>query len=130
MELKYEYQSLPHAVRIDADGRAFKVTIGARTYHVVCDRFGARTLLLHIDGRPVHAHWARRDADRFVATNGHPYTLTRVERTSAVRASSDAIASSGTVIAPMPGKVLKVNVAVGEQVTAGQELLTLEAMKM
>lgn len=34
------------------------------------------------------------------------------------------------VAAPMPGAVVSVTVAVGEQVAAGQKLLTLEAMKM
>jgi len=34
------------------------------------------------------------------------------------------------VAAPMPGAVVAVAVAVGEQVTVGQKLLTLEAMKM
>jgi biotin carboxyl carrier protein len=32
--------------------------------------------------------------------------------------------------APMPGKVLAVNVSVGEEVEIGKSLLTLEAMKM
>ena len=35
-----------------------------------------------------------------------------------------------TVIAPMPGKVLKVLVAAGQQVDTGTALLVLEAMKM
>jgi len=33
-------------------------------------------------------------------------------------------------VAPMPGTVTAVHVAVGEAVTAGQSLLVLEAMKM
>ena len=31
---------------------------------------------------------------------------------------------------PMPGLVMKINVAVGQQVTKDQEILVLEAMKM
>jgi 3-methylcrotonyl-CoA carboxylase alpha subunit len=37
---------------------------------------------------------------------------------------------SGAILAPMPGKVIAVEVAAGERVTKGQKLLTLEAMKM
>jgi acetyl/propionyl-CoA carboxylase alpha subunit len=37
---------------------------------------------------------------------------------------------SGAVVAPMPGTVIKVLVAVGEQVAARQPLVVLEAMKM
>ncbi len=39
-------------------------------------------------------------------------------------------APSGGLVAPMPGRVIEVRVAVGEQVTAGQTLVVLEAMKM
>ncbi|AOR77458.1 acetyl/propionyl/methylcrotonyl-CoA carboxylase subunit alpha [Novosphingobium resinovorum] len=38
--------------------------------------------------------------------------------------------SSGAIVAPMPGKVIAVEVKQGETVTKGQKLLTLEAMKM
>ena len=34
------------------------------------------------------------------------------------------------VLAPMPGKIVRVLVAVGEKVDAGQGLLVIEAMKM
>ncbi len=37
---------------------------------------------------------------------------------------------AGDVTAPMPGKINKVSVAVGDQVKAGQLLLVMEAMKM
>ena len=41
-----------------------------------------------------------------------------------------AAASSGSVIAPMPGTILKVNKAEGDSVKAGDVVLVLEAMKM
>jgi propionyl-CoA carboxylase alpha chain len=37
---------------------------------------------------------------------------------------------AGGLVAPMPGKVVKVLVAEGQEVTAGSPLLVLEAMKM
>jgi len=39
-------------------------------------------------------------------------------------------AAAGSLLAPMPGIVARVGVAAGDQVTAGQPLLWLEAMKM
>jgi len=38
--------------------------------------------------------------------------------------------SSGTILAPMPGRVIAVEVSAGDAVSKGQKLLTLEAMKM
>ncbi len=41
-----------------------------------------------------------------------------------------ASAANGAILAPMPGKVIAVDVAEGDAVTAGQRLMVLEAMKM
>ena len=56
--------------------------------------------------------------ESFAISLDHPY------------GSTTGVASSGTLIAPMPGKVTSVDVVAGEVVTKGQRLLTLEAMKM
>ena len=39
-------------------------------------------------------------------------------------------AASGTILSPMPGKIIAVDVVNGQTVTKGQKLVTLEAMKM
>ncbi|MBA14734.1 MAG: methylcrotonoyl-CoA carboxylase [Sphingomonas sp.] len=39
-------------------------------------------------------------------------------------------AGDGAILSPMPGKVIAVDIATGDTVTAGQKLVTLEAMKM
>jgi 3-methylcrotonyl-CoA carboxylase alpha subunit len=49
---------------------------------------------------------------------------------SADRAGGGGAASDGAILAPMPGRIVAVNVAEGERVTKSQKLLTLEAMKM
>ena len=41
-----------------------------------------------------------------------------------------ATAGDGTILSPMPGKIIAVDVRKGDVVTKGQKLLTLEAMKM
>lgn len=46
------------------------------------------------------------------------------------RGSGHASAADGAILAPMPGKVIAVDVAEGDKVTAGQRLMVLEAMKM
>ena len=63
-------------------------------------------------------------AGGFIQYDGWQYPL---DDDSAPTAAS---AASGSLQAPMPGTVLRVMVAVGDQVRAGQELVVIEAMKM
>ncbi|NMW32213.1 acetyl/propionyl/methylcrotonyl-CoA carboxylase subunit alpha [Altererythrobacter sp. RZ02] len=46
------------------------------------------------------------------------------------RGTGSASAADGAILSPMPGKVIAVDVAEGDSVTAGQRLMVLEAMKM
>ena len=59
-------------------------------------------------------------------------TLEDEKRRLLSRFSKGAASASGLVIvyAPMPGLVVEVNVKVGEIITTGKSLITLEAMKM
>lgn len=54
------------------------------------------------------------------------------ERTRAIREMTGGAEAEAekTVVAPMPGLVVKVEVEVGEQVRAGQGVVVVEAMKM
>ncbi len=51
-------------------------------------------------------------------------------RVKTERGSGQASAADGAILAPMPGKVIAVDVAEGQAVSAGQRLMVLEAMKM
>ncbi len=42
----------------------------------------------------------------------------------------DESKSAGTVKSPLPGTILELHVKLGDKVTAGQKIITLEAMKM
>lgn len=67
-----------------------------------------------------------------VSALGH--TL-KIERTDIINSkkvynSGSGDSSDGNLISPMPGKVIKVNVVEGEEVSRGSILLVVEAMKM
>ncbi|MEU2361974.1 biotin carboxylase N-terminal domain-containing protein [Streptomyces noursei] len=67
-------------------------------------------------------HWLGRDGDAWHVTDHDPVA----------EALREAARGHGvdTLAAPMPGTVTVVKVAVGDEVTAGQGLLVVEAMKM
>ncbi|ANY21278.1 Acetyl-/propionyl-coenzyme A carboxylase alpha chain [Tsuneonella dongtanensis] len=60
-----------------------------------------------------------------VFDEGQPFKFALAERGTGTHSAHD-----GDIIAPMPGKVIAVDVAEGDTVTAGQRLMVLEAMKM
>ena len=70
-----------------------------------------------------------------IVVNGKAYDV-QVEELAAgaaapvAAAPAPVAAGATTVSAPMPGKVLSVNVKVGDAVKAGDVLMILEAMKM
>ena len=69
----------------------------------------------------------RHGSDVLVSDDdGQLHNFTFADRTVGATHS----AADGAIIAPMPGKVIAVDVAEGEAVTAGQRLMVLEAMKM
>jgi pyruvate carboxylase len=77
----------------------------------------------HLDGRRLV----------FFELNGQPREVSVLDKSlvGEVRVHPKAEAGNPNQIgAPMPGLVVRVTVAAGEEVTAGQKLFTLEAMKM
>jgi acetyl-CoA/propionyl-CoA carboxylase biotin carboxyl carrier protein len=72
---------------------------------------------------------AATNGERWLGRRGRSWSLAETGRLAAARSSADG-AASGTLRSPMPGTVLTVAVADGDQVTAGQSLLVVEAMKM
>jgi 3-methylcrotonyl-CoA carboxylase alpha subunit len=63
---------------------------------------------------------------QFVSIRGHLLKISLPRHDGIGQAS----AADGAILAPMPGKVIAVDVSEGQAVTAGQRLMVLEAMKM
>jgi biotin carboxyl carrier protein len=89
----------------------------------------ARTLTVEAEGRSYRAVVARDGRSAWVAIDGEVVRLEETDDDDPPTARGHA-AGEGLVTAPMPGKVVRVLVAEGDTVAAGQTLATLEAMKM
>lgn len=86
--------------------------------------FGAPMVMVGDDDASVFT--AQLDQDEIVLfSKGSAKAFSR-----SVRGTGHASAADGAILAPMPGKVIAVDVAEGDAVTAGQRLMVLEAMKM
>lgn len=87
---------------------------------------GAELVLEGSDGHVGRATIVRDGERAFVRMDGRSITLLALPRFP----DRDADAAVDGCIAPMPGKILKVLVAAGATVKAGETLVVMEAMKM
>lgn len=123
-----------HEVTLSAEGVGYA---GAAAHaHLEGARPGTPVRLLTLDGK-VHSVLARRRAGKGQYTlwlDGYRYEVEALdERTRAIRALAvdrEKAAGPAPLLAPMPGLVVRINVAVGDAVTPGQALVSIEAMKM
>ena len=100
--------------------KKFNVTVNGSTYSVEVEEVGgAVSVAPAVAAAPVAA------APVAAAPVAAP-----VAAAPAAPAAAPVAAGSTTVDAPMPGKVLSINVKKGDKVAAGDVLLILEAMKM
>jgi biotin carboxyl carrier protein len=131
IELHYEINGETRTVTVEPDGTRFRVTIGETGYTVTVQQPEPGQLILDIDGRRRRVHIARSGAWRYVALSGQTWRLeaTLPERPRKGTAAA-GLAGSGSLAATMPGLVLEVLVAEGDQVERGDTLVVLEAMKM
>ncbi len=83
-------------------------------------------------GRRATLYVARRGYDVLVWRRGRSYTLAKPRPLDVESAARGGEVASGaqTLVAPMAGTVVKVNVATGDMVAARQTLVVLGAMKM
>lgn len=86
----------------------------------------------HLDGFTQREFRVERDGDEYVVSLRGRSTRIRIEDPRAWSSSTAGKSSSGTarIATPMPGKVVRVLVAVGDSIGAGQGVVVVEAMKM
>jgi biotin carboxyl carrier protein len=141
---------------ISLDGREFQLTSGEQAragryrlsgatgdmeVEMLSSAVHGRPALVLVDGivhrvgtaaRPKGSALQRSNEPRRAIINGRPLEMkleTELERRA--RPNRNKAAASGSrVVAPMPGRVVKVAVRPGDVVAAGAPLLGIEAMKM
>ena len=119
-----ELRAVSDAQRTDG----FKVSVGGRTLEVSARRAPDGTLIIVMpDGTHVLASVSldpQHAGVRWVSVGEQTFVLKEAE------SSSDGADDHAGLEAPMPGKVLSVDVSPGDEVRAGSVLMVVEAMKM
>ena len=113
--VRYEGELLPAALADPEATPVRVVTIGTEVHRIVVKKR---------EGRGSYTIWV--DGYRFDAEALDERTRAIREMTAAVEGPTGPL----PVKAPMPGLIVRVNVAVGDEVQAGQGIVVIEAMKM
>ena len=119
-------QQVAVGYRLDRSGRLASVTVDGTPCSVSLTSASPTEVALVGDG--VLRRYTVAISDETVDVDGpdRSWSLRIVERFPL----PDAAGLAGSLVAPMPGSILRVLVDVGEVVTPGQPLVVLEAMKM
>lgn len=137
MDIRLRHENRTFTVRLAGDRDAPDATVDDVRHRIARLAVGPRTtgpagaavheLTLDVDGVAHRALVARTRGHVLVSLAGRVYAF---ETGDADRDAGGGGTRSGRVVAPMPGKIVKVLVAPGDVVEAGMPLVVLEAMKM
>ena len=115
-------------VQVQAEAAGLHIHVKEQTFVVQVLACGDHQLRYEVDGLRDVAHFALGEDGRLWLQAGLE-TASFIDFLLAEPETAVSIAS-GIITAPMPGAVLRLNVASGDRVQKGQPLLVLEAMKM
>ena len=103
------------------------LAIGDEDYAIAFDHERDGRCTLDINGKRFESWVARDGDDIFLKIDGQYIKVTAFDPRSLAAGSAEG---EGSVRAPMPGVVIEVLVAEGDEVVEGAKLMTIESMKL
>ncbi len=124
-----------YPVKIHADQQGSTVEVGGRTLRVESDWVPGMSLAqMKVDGKPLVLKVDRIPSGARIRVRGADLKVhvRRPRAAELARLMPEKLPpdTSKFLLCPMPGLVVKINVAAGDEVQEGQALATVEAMKM
>jgi len=131
--MKYEAEIDGQKVNLEMEERDGRITaaIDERHYEVDVLRPEAGIYLLFAGDKVYEARVASPDSGKLqVKLRGNSYSVNIIDRKHRRPGEDHGDDSQKQLVAPMPGKVVKLLLNVGDEVTPGQGVVVVEAMKM
>ncbi|WP_298815181.1 acetyl/propionyl/methylcrotonyl-CoA carboxylase subunit alpha [Chloroflexus sp.] len=119
-----------HRLRVIPQTEGWRVAGDKWSVSVKLIHRGDYELALMLDNQCCQFFFARADDGWLIAWRGESHHLRRPAPLTADSVTHAVDQHAASFNAPMPGTIVRLHVAVGEQVREGQPLLVLEAMKM
>src|SRR5215468_4600688 len=120
-------------VEVSGEAGAYRLTIGSEVWEVD-GRLTAQGIYSLLIGGASHVADVRDEGGTCVVDIGGERHVLRVEEETRhiIRTRGRSVAGAGaqTLVAPLPGRIVRVAVKPGDRVEKGATLLVIEAMKM
>lgn len=131
MKYEVEIQGRQVGVQLEQRNGRVQARVDSRNYDldVVCPEEGVYTFRAGDDVYEAHV-WNLDPGSLRVEIRGHRFTTKIIDRKHRRAAVEHGIEGRQNLIAPMPGKVVRVLCQPGDEVTVGQGIVVVEAMKM
>jgi biotin carboxyl carrier protein len=135
MKLTAELQHAKHELEVKREGERVFAQVDGRRYELTLREPEPGTYLLIAGGRVYECLVQADAAERarvhvHVAQRSYEIRLTDPKRLRAGQSAGAQADGTAQIVAPMPGKVVRVLVEQGASVEAGEGLVVVEAMKM
>ena len=110
--------------------KEYKYKINGNNYSVTVGDIDNNVAQVEVNGVPYKVELDRPEAKAVKVSAPRPSAAPRTASGEKVIASKPAASGKGSVVAPLPGVIISVNVKVGDEVKASDTVVMLEAMKM
>lgn len=126
-EVKFTINGEDYTVQINEFGTYEAVlTVNGREYHVGIKDLGLESVS-EIKPKPMHETAEPGQAKPMFFSETH---ITSPQPSGPVLKKPDSVVNAASIVAPLPGLIMKILVKPGDEVMPGQDLMIMEAMKM
>ncbi|MEM9668287.1 MAG: acetyl-CoA carboxylase biotin carboxylase subunit [Pseudomonadota bacterium] len=123
----YSFQGQEVTAIVSGDASSLSVSVDGEIFDLSIDSQSDGHISIIVGGETISANVLQNAQMLYLATDKTTLTLFKIDHLDTDGAQDG---SDGIVRAPMHGSLLKVDVAVGDQIAAGDQLAVFEAMKM
>src|SRR5579871_55737 len=133
VQLKTPTGATTHTVELARDGHSWRLQLDGQPVEADVAQVSPHTISLLLDGQSYEIHITDGPDGNLKLQIGADEFTAEVQDPRAWRGRKHGLQEAEgrqQIVAPMPGKVIRLLVSVGDSVEAGQGLLVVEAMKM